>query len=486
MSHQPRKTGTRSRSENVFGKQSGATYKVSNYFSPVSSSLSTISENASSEEGPPPLKKPRNDQPSKSSHSSSDEVISISSDKDSVIELETVAKKKISNKNPFVKKSSNDFQDLKSNSPNKLLNSRDMRSGQRDIKRKALEEKKNIHPPKTRKKEVEMCPDIGIDVVDKEVNREYTKPPAKTKNRSTSKSVKDEAPRRSNKTKMPSDLFEQREPGQQGKIYAIFNPPSKDKTAGISLSGTKEDLGKETKPAASSSVSKEETVTKEKKSRSIMSDSEASDMVKRSQDSFKMPSPVKSTQVQSSLVNNGSSTSSNESGDPSLNSSESLSTRSLPEVDVKINNNLNQLIVQLEESAAKNAAAEEKPKRKIIRRSNLLNSSDEQLEVMKKRCVGRVEIESSARVAFNQTYKDVETMLQLDQETQICPDYRAALKTHRQQLSNRYHVNFNFFLARTNQEIGALGSMRRMGLHYYPNAQDLHTILFKIIPVTSL
>ena len=140
----------------------------------------------------------------------------------------------------------------------------------------------------------------------------------------------------------------------------------------------------------------------------------------------------------------------------------------------------------LKESCPPYCAAEEKSKHKIIRRSDLLNMSDEQFEAMKERCVGAVEIESSARVALNQRYKDVATMLQLDQETQICADYRAALKTHRQQLSNRYHVNFKFFLNLSNQEIGALGSLRRMGLLHYPKAQDIHTIVFKIIPVTCL
>lgn len=431
----------------------------------LSSDLNVIKENEVLEEGQPPTKKQRHDH---NSNSSSDEVVSVSSDKDSVIEVESNIKRKI----PFLKQSSNEFTNFPI-SPilSKPLNNRDMRSNNVG-QRRALEEKKNIHPPRNKKKEVEMCPDISVGDIDVLVK------PDLGSMKSKYVSTKEEGVRRSKKTKMPSDLREQSDPKQTkiSKIFAAVTPNFsmnqhvKDTTASKASSLPAE-------PTAKNTVikeKKEEITGREKKPKSILSDSVANEMVKQSQESFKLPSPVKAK----SSLGKSSVTSSKSNG--------SSTSSSIPEVDVLLNNNLNQLIDKFKESADKEKRKAEdtaKPKRTIVRQSTVLNKSDDQLEVSKKRIVGRIEIESTARITFNQIYKDVETLLELHREVQICPDYRAALNVHRQQLSNRYHVNFNFFLARTNQQIGALGSLRRINLHYYPNAEDLHTILFKIIPV---
>ena len=124
--------------------------------------------------------------------------------------------------------------------------------------------------------------------------------------------------------------------------------------------------------------------------------------------------------------------------------------------------------------------------RKVVRKSEV---SDQYLKVSNT-YFGLQEIQSIAAVVFMETYKGVEGLLELDGEVKICPDYKEAFSRPRYQLSKNYHTNFEFSLRLGETEmrkdrIGpALSYLRRMmNSHYYPDARDMHTILFTLTKV---
>ena len=96
---------------------------------------------------------------------------------------------------------------------------------------------------------------------------------------------------------------------------------------------------------------------------------------------------------------------------------------------------------------------------------------------------GPDEVNLAARSAFMSTYKDLETLLEMNGESRMCHDLPWAASNSRNQLSKRYHTNFNFFLSCDNQELGAMGALRRLGRYHYPCPEDVHSILFRIIAV---
>lgn len=122
-----------------------------------------------------------------------------------------------------------------------------------------------------------------------------------------------------------------------------------------------------------------------------------------------------------------------------------------------------------------------------IRKSN--NKFDETLQVSERFCVGIKEIGCIAKTVFMETNKDIETLLLFDLEVKICSNYNEALKRQRQQLSNRFHTNFEISLRLGSKGIRkdrvgqALNSLSCINLNCYPDARDMHTILFTITQV---
>ncbi len=128
-----------------------------------------------------------------------------------------------------------------------------------------------------------------------------------------------------------------------------------------------------------------------------------------------------------------------------------------------------------------------KTARRVVRHSNLnVQAESDRLSVASKFEVGSNEILSAAQMDFQSTYKDVETLLEMKTFHQSCPNVLLASQNKRSLLATRYHTNFNFFLSRDNQEIAAIGALRRLSRHLYPFAEDCHTILFRIIGVSLI
>ena len=127
--------------------------------------------------------------------------------------------------------------------------------------------------------------------------------------------------------------------------------------------------------------------------------------------------------------------------------------------------------------------------RRIVRRSRNNVEENEVLSVAssskraRKFTVLPDEILSASRIAFHQTYKDLETFLEFKNCNQTCPNFEKAMQYQRQPLSNRYNVNFNFHMGRSNQQLMALGSLRRLSLRFYPIASNVHDVIFKIVEV---
>lgn len=130
--------------------------------------------------------------------------------------------------------------------------------------------------------------------------------------------------------------------------------------------------------------------------------------------------------------------------------------------------------------------------RRIIRRSRNNIEEDEVMSVVSSSKRGRKftvlpdEIQSASRIIFHQTYKDLDTVLEIKNIGQICPDFESAKQYPRHPLGNRYNVNFNFHMSRNNQELMALGSLRRLSRRFYPIASNVHGIIFRIIEVITV
>ena len=127
--------------------------------------------------------------------------------------------------------------------------------------------------------------------------------------------------------------------------------------------------------------------------------------------------------------------------------------------------------------------------RKIVRRSRNNVEENEVMSIASSSKRGRKftvlpdEIQSASQIAFHQTYKDLETFLELKNCSQTCPNFERAMQSQRQPLSNRYNVNFNFHMGRNNQQLMALGSLRRLSCRFYPIASNIHDVIFKIVEV---
>lgn len=120
---------------------------------------------------------------------------------------------------------------------------------------------------------------------------------------------------------------------------------------------------------------------------------------------------------------------------------------------------------------------------RIVRRSALNTTEKNGLSISPKIIVGLEEIEAGAVVAFRETYKDIETLLDLNLDVTICPDIKKTLQITKRVLPNNSHANFKFYMNRKPVEhIEALRS-QRVDCYQYPHALDLHTVIHEILRV---
>jgi hypothetical protein len=120
---------------------------------------------------------------------------------------------------------------------------------------------------------------------------------------------------------------------------------------------------------------------------------------------------------------------------------------------------------------------------RIVRRSALNTTEKNGLSISPKIIVGLEEIEAGAVVAFRETYKDIETLLDLNLDVTICPDIKKTLQIIKRVLPNNSHANFKFYMNRKPVEhIEALRS-QRVDCYQYPHALDLHTVIHEILRV---
>lgn len=126
-------------------------------------------------------------------------------------------------------------------------------------------------------------------------------------------------------------------------------------------------------------------------------------------------------------------------------------------------------------------------KKRIIRKSALNadnTSQQDSIHISKKMLADYEATRQGARLAYMDSHKDLETLLGMQLDRRLCPDLSQAISCERNVLSNRYHVNFEFFMQRDDYE-AAVSSMRSVSRNHYPNKKDLHAILYSIIEVTS-
>lgn len=126
--------------------------------------------------------------------------------------------------------------------------------------------------------------------------------------------------------------------------------------------------------------------------------------------------------------------------------------------------------------------------RRIVRRSLNTPKIEEKLSICPKIVVGSEEISAAAAVAFRQTYRDIETMMDMNLDIRISPDFKWCMTNSKCALPNRFHVNFRFFMKRgeSGDHNGALSSLRAVNHLYYPNAQDLHTTIHEVLMVICM
>ena len=123
--------------------------------------------------------------------------------------------------------------------------------------------------------------------------------------------------------------------------------------------------------------------------------------------------------------------------------------------------------------------------RRIISRSAVNAANKHGLSVNSNIIVGLEEISSSAVVAFQHIYKNIETLLDMNLDVRTAPNIEWCVENPRCLLPNRSHVNFRFFMKRgeCGDHIGALNALRTVSYRYYPHAQDLHAIVHDILKV---
>ena len=129
-------------------------------------------------------------------------------------------------------------------------------------------------------------------------------------------------------------------------------------------------------------------------------------------------------------------------------------------------------------------------KRPIVRRSCIPPPENLGLSINSKVDVRLEEITAGVTVSFLQTYKDLETLLDMDLEIQFCSDLKSTLQHPRKILTNS-RVNFNFFMNRKEKDpakdhLDALGSLRCINSYQYPHPQVLHTVIHQIMMVGSV
>ena len=123
-------------------------------------------------------------------------------------------------------------------------------------------------------------------------------------------------------------------------------------------------------------------------------------------------------------------------------------------------------------------------KRTIVRRSCILPSENVGVSTNDLRVE---EVAGGVIVPFLQTYKDLETLLDMDLEIRFCSDLNSTLQHPRNILRNSL-CNFNFFMNRkskdpSNDHLDALGSLRCINSYQYPHPLVFHSIIHKIILV---
>ena len=146
--------------------------------------------------------------------------------------------------------------------------------------------------------------------------------------------------------------------------------------------------------------------------------------------------------------------------------------------------NVNKVTKDAKPEGVKNKEAEILHKApRIVRRSALNTTEKNGLSISPKIIVGLEEIEAGAVVAFRETYKDIETLLDLNLDVTICPDIKKTLQITKRVLPNNSHANFKFYMNRKPVEhIEALRS-QRVDCYQYPHALDLHTVIHEILRV---
>lgn len=123
---------------------------------------------------------------------------------------------------------------------------------------------------------------------------------------------------------------------------------------------------------------------------------------------------------------------------------------------------------------------------RVVRRSSIRRPEEkDRLLISSKIEVGLEEIGTGAATAFKQTYKDIETLLDMDLGVRVCPNFQLCFKKSRRPLANRFHVNFNFFMNR-GDHVGAMDSLPSLTSCQYPHHADLHSIIYEILMVSGL
>lgn len=127
----------------------------------------------------------------------------------------------------------------------------------------------------------------------------------------------------------------------------------------------------------------------------------------------------------------------------------------------------------------------------IVRRSAIRSSENPSLSINSKVVVNLEEITSGVTVAFQQTYKDLETLLDMQLGTRFCSNLQMTMDHPRNLLANSFRTNFNFFMNRKDKDttkdcLEALGSLRCISRYQYPHPDVLHTIIHQIMKVGNL
>jgi hypothetical protein len=147
--------------------------------------------------------------------------------------------------------------------------------------------------------------------------------------------------------------------------------------------------------------------------------------------------------------------------------------------------NVDEAIIKTKSQAAKEAEISEKTSRRIVRRSQH-TTEENGVSISSKITVGLDEIQAGAVVAFRETYKDMETLLDLNLDTTICSDFQKALQISIRNLPNDSHVNFKFFINR--KPVNYIDALRSLHVdcYQYPHAVDLHIVIHQFLMVNQI